>query len=75
MNLRERLEIRHLAEQGYRVGGGTMYELMRLADCRGEHDVLDWLRAGPPTPELDVEALEYLLVAGVTVDRYRALVA
>jgi hypothetical protein len=74
VNLRERLEIRHLAEERYRVSIGLEHDLLRLADRYGEQSVLDWLRVGPPTPELDIGALDYLLGAGVTVERYRALV-
>jgi hypothetical protein len=74
MNLRERLEIRQLADERYRASIGLEHALLRLADRHGEQEVLDWLRAGPPTPPLDVAALDYLLGAGVTVDRYRALV-
>ena len=36
--------------------------------------MLDWLRAGVPTPMLDVSILADLLAAGVTEQRYRWLV-
>jgi hypothetical protein len=70
MRLRERLEIRALAEQRYRADAGQQFQLQLAADAAGEDAVLDWLRAGVPTPRLDVPVLADLLAAGVTADRY-----
>jgi hypothetical protein len=70
MRLRERLEIRDLADSVYHARAGEQYELQALADVHGEDAVLDWLRFGVPTPELDVSALTDLLAAGVTTQRY-----
>ena len=52
---------------------GEQYQLESLADRHGEDAVLDWLRAGVPTPRLDVPILADLLAAGVTEQRYRWL--
>jgi len=46
-----------------------------LADLQSEDAVLDWLRTGIPTKELDVGMLEDLLAAGVTAERYRWLIS
>jgi hypothetical protein len=59
MRLRERLEIRALAEKRYRAGGADLYQLPRLADSEGEDAVLDWLRYGLPTPRLDMATLSH----------------
>ena len=75
MRLRERLEIRELADGLYHAHAGEQYQLQALADVYGEDAVLDWLRFGAPTPQLDLSALSDLLAAGVTAERYRALVA
>lgn len=74
MRLRERLEIRNLAER-YRAHSGEQYELQVLADRHDPDDVIDWLRAGPPTPSLDVAVLDDLLSAGVSARCYRWLVS
>jgi hypothetical protein len=75
VRLRERLEIRDLADGLYHAHAGEQYQLQALADVHGDDDVLDWLRAGVPTAELDIPILADLLGAGVTEQRYRALVA
>ena len=75
MRLRERLAIRALAEGPYGAHAGQQYQLQTLADQYGENAVLDWLRAGVPTPRLDVPILADLLAAGVTEQRYRWLVS
>ena len=46
MRLRERLEIRTLAESRYGAHPGEEYELQALADQHGEGAVLDWPRRG-----------------------------
>jgi hypothetical protein len=74
MRLRERLEIRAIAEQRYGAHAGQQVQLQLVADAAGENAVLDWLRTGVPTPRLDVAVLADLLAAGVTVERYRGLV-
>jgi hypothetical protein len=75
MRLRERLEIRALADSRYRAHAGEQHQLQALADQYGDDAVLDWLRAGVPTPRLDVPILADLLAAGVTEQRYRWLVS
>ena len=75
MRLRERLEIRALADGVYHAHAGEQYELQALADAYGEDAVLDWLRAGVPTPLLDVPVMAALLGAGVTEPRFRWLLA
>jgi hypothetical protein len=46
MRLRERLEIRDLADGVYDAHAGEQYQLQALADLHGEDAVLDWLRFG-----------------------------
>jgi hypothetical protein len=46
MRLRERLEIRGLADGVYHAHAGEQYRLQALADVHGEDGVLDWLRYG-----------------------------
>jgi hypothetical protein len=75
MRLRERPEIRAVAETRYGAHAGQQYRLQELADRHGEDAVLDWLRAGVPTPRLDVPILADLLAAVVTEQRYRWLVS
>jgi hypothetical protein len=48
MRLRERLEIRDLADGLYHAHAGEQYQLQTLADVHGEDGVLDWLRFGLP---------------------------
>jgi hypothetical protein len=74
MRLRERLEIRDLADRVYDAHPGEQYQLQVLADAHGEHAVVGWLRFGLPTPRLDAPVLDDLLSAGVTVERFRWLV-
>ena len=71
MRLREWLELRSLAQDRYDAHSGEQHQLRRLADTYGLDPVLDWLRAGVPTPELDVPTLADLLAAGVTARRFR----
>jgi hypothetical protein len=73
VRLRERLEIRDLADGVYHAHAGEQYELQALADAYGEDAVLDWLRAGVPTRQLDVPIMADLLGAGVTEPRFRWL--
>ena len=73
MRLRERLEIRDLADGVYHAHAREQYELQALADAYGEDAVLDWLRGGAPTPRLDVPLMADLLGAGVTEPRFRWL--
>ena len=73
MRLRERLAIRDLADGIYHAHAGEQYELQSLADAYGEDAVLDWLRAGVPTPRLDVPVMGESLGAGVTESRFRWL--
>jgi hypothetical protein len=75
MRLRERLEIRDLADGVYHAHAGEQYQLQTLADVHGEDAVLDWLRFGVPTQRLDVPILSDLLDAGVTAQRYGWLAA
>ncbi len=70
MRLRERLEIRHLADGVYDARAGEQYQLQALADVHGENAVLDWLRFGLPAVGIDVATLSDLLAAGVTAQRY-----
>jgi len=73
--LRERLEIRELADGLYHAHAGEQFQLQALADVHDEDAVLDWLRFGLPTPRLDVATLSDLLAAGVTAQRYGWLVS
>jgi hypothetical protein len=75
MRLRERLEIRDLADGVYHARADEQYQLQALADVHGEDAVIDWLRFGLPTPQLHLSALTDLLAAGITAGRYRARVA
>jgi hypothetical protein len=70
MRLRERLEIRDLADGVYHAHAGEQYQLQALADVHGEDGVLHWLRFGLPTRRIDPETLSDLLAAGVTAQRY-----
>jgi hypothetical protein len=70
LRLRERLEIRDLADGVYHAHAGEQYQLQALADAHGDDAVLDWLRFGLPTPQLDLPILADLLAAGVTAQRY-----
>jgi hypothetical protein len=70
MKLRERLEIRDLADSVYHARAGEQYQLQALADVHGEDAVLDWLRFGVPSRNLDVPLLSDLIAAGVTAQRY-----
>jgi hypothetical protein len=74
MRLRDRLEIRDLADSLYHAHAGEQYQLQALADVHGEDGVLDWLRFGLPTPGIDAATLNDLLAAGVTAQRYGWLV-
>jgi hypothetical protein len=69
MRLRERLEIRDLADGVYHARADEQYQLQALADVHGEDAVLDWLRFGLPTPGIDTATLSDLLAAGVTAQR------
>lgn len=64
--------VRALAESRYDAHAGEQYEIQVLADRHGEDAVLDWLRAGVPTPRLDVSILADLRPR-VTEQRYRWL--
>jgi hypothetical protein len=66
MQPRERLEIRRLAHERYAAHAGQVFGLQRLADHHGVDDVLDGLRTGVPTPDLDVSVLDDLLGADVS---------
>jgi hypothetical protein len=70
MRLRERLEIRDLADRVHHARPDEQYQLQALADAYGEDEVLDWLRFGLPTPSIDAATLSDLLAAGVTAQRY-----
>jgi hypothetical protein len=70
MRLRERLEIRELADGVYQARADEQYQLQALADVHGEDGLLDWLRFGLPTPGIDAATLDDLLSAGVTAQRY-----
>jgi hypothetical protein len=74
VDLREHLEIRDRAH-ALGANGGQVFELLRLADRHGVATVVGWLRAGRPTPWLDVPILDDLLAAGVTSERYAWLVS
>lgn len=71
--IRERLEIRDLADRRYRAHAGEVFQLLNLADAYGEDAVLDWLRNGVPTPRLDISPLADLLAPGVTERQFRSL--
>jgi hypothetical protein len=73
MRLRERLEIRELADGLYHARADEQYQLQALADDHGEEAVLDWLRFGLPTQRIDIPILSDLLASGVTVERFRWL--
>jgi hypothetical protein len=75
MRLRERLEIRELADSVYHAHAGEQYQLQALADIYGEDEVLDRLRFGLPTRGIDVATLSDPLGAGVTAQRYGWLVS
>jgi hypothetical protein len=70
MNLRERLQIRDLADGIHHAHAGEQYRLQTLADVHGEDAVLDWLRFGLPTRRLEAATLSDLLAGGVTAQRY-----
>jgi hypothetical protein len=74
MRLRERLEIRDLADRVYHARADEQYHLQALADAHGEDGVLDWLRFGLPTRGIDTATLSDLLTAGVTAQRYGWLI-